>query len=253
MTNVIMHGCNGRMGQMIAGLCANDPDLTIVAGVDTYTEKKNDFPVFASIGECDVAADAVIDFSNAGAVDGLLDWCVEKHVPVVLCSTGLSEAQLEKVKEASEKVAVLKSANMSLGINTLMDLLQKAVKIFAPAGFDVEIVEKHHNQKLDAPSGTAIALADSINEAMDGQYEYVYDRSDRRKKRDAKELGISAVRGGTIVGEHEVIFAGADEVIEFKHTAYSRAVFGKGAIEAAKFLNGKKAGYYTMQDVIAEA
>ena len=253
MTNVIMHGCNGRMGQMIAGLCANDPDITIVAGVDTYTEKKNDFPVFASIGECDVAADAVIDFSNAGAVDGLLDWCVEKHVPVVLCSTGLSETQLEKVKEASEKVAVLKSANMSLGINTLMDLLQKAVKIFAPAGFDVEIVEKHHNQKLDAPSGTAIALADSINEAMDGQYEYVYDRSDRRQKRDAKELGISAVRGGTIVGEHEVIFAGADEVIEFKHTAYSRAVFGKGAIEAAKFLNGKKAGYYTMQDVIAEA
>ena len=253
MTNVIMHGCNGRMGQMIAGLCEKDPDITIVAGVDTYTEKKNDFPVFASISECDVMADAVIDFSNAGAVDGLLDWCVEKGVPVVLCSTGLSEEQLQKVTTASEKVAVLKSANMSLGINTLMDLLQKAVKVFAPAGFDVEIVEKHHNQKLDAPSGTAIALADSINEAMDGQYEYVYDRSDRRQKRDAKELGISAVRGGTIVGEHEVIFAGEDEVIEFKHTAYSRAVFGKGAVEAAKFLKGKGAGYYTMQDVIAEA
>ena len=248
-----MHGCNGRMGQMIAGLCEKDPDITIVAGVDTYTEKKNDFPVFASISECDVMADAVIDFSNAGAVDGLLDWCVEKGVPVVLCSTGLSEEQLQKVTTASEKVAVLKSANMSLGINTLMDLLQKAVKVFAPAGFDVEIVEKHHNQKLDAPSGTAIALADSINEAMDGQYEYVYDRSDRRQKRDAKELGISAVRGGTIVGEHEVIFAGEDEVIEFKHTAYSRAVFGKGAVEAAKFLKGKGAGYYTMQDVIAEA
>ncbi|MDD7177278.1 MAG: 4-hydroxy-tetrahydrodipicolinate reductase [Lachnospiraceae bacterium] len=253
MTNVIMHGCNGRMGQMIAGLCEKDEDITIVAGIDTYTEKKNDFPVFATIAECNVPADAVIDFSNAGAVDGLLDWCVEKGVPVVLCSTGLSEEQLKKVEEASEKVAVLKSANMSLGINTLMDLLQKAVKVFAPAGFDVEIVEKHHNQKLDAPSGTAIALADSINEAMNGQYEYVYDRSDRRQKRDAKELGISAVRGGTIVGEHEVIFAGADEVIEFKHTAYSRAVFGKGAIEAAKFLKGKDAGYYTMQDVIAEA
>lgn len=253
MTNVIMHGCNGRMGQMIAGLCEKDPDITIVAGVDTYTEKKNDFPVFATIAACDVQADAVIDFSNAGAVDGLLDWCVEKKVPVVLCSTGLSEEQLEKVEEASKKVAVLKSANMSLGINTLMDLLQKAVKVFAPAGFDVEIVEKHHNQKLDAPSGTAIALADSINEAMDGQYEYVYDRSDRRQKREAKELGISAVRGGTIVGEHEVIFAGADEVIEFKHTAYSRAVFGKGAVEAAKYLKGKGPGYYTMQDVIAEA
>ena len=253
MTNVIMHGCNGRMGQMIAGLCEKDPDITIVAGVDTYTEKKNDFPVFATIAACDVQADAVIDFSNAGAVDGLLDWCVEKNVPVVLCSTGLSEEQLEKVEEASKKVAVLKSANMSLGINTLMDLLQKAVKVFAPAGFDVEIVEKHHNQKLDAPSGTAIALADSINEAMDGQYEYVYDRSDRRQKRGAKELGISAVRGGTIVGEHEVIFAGADEVIEFKHTAYSRAVFGKGAVEAAKYLKGKGPGYYTMQDVIAEA
>lgn len=248
-----MHGCNGRMGQMIAGLCEKDPDITIVAGVDTYTEKKNDFPVFATIADCDVQADAVIDFSNAAAVDGLIDWCVEKQVPVVLCSTGLSEEQLKKVEDASAKVAVLKSANMSLGINTLMDLLQKAVKVFAPAGFDVEIVEKHHNQKLDAPSGTAIALADSINEAMDGQYEYVYDRSDRRQKRDAKELGISAVRGGTIVGEHEVIFAGEDEVIEFKHTAYSRAVFGKGAVEAAKFLAGKGPGYYTMQDVIAEA
>lgn len=253
MTNVIMHGCNGRMGQMIAGLCADDPDITIVAGVDTYTEKKNDFPVYGTIGQCEVQADAVIDFSNAAAVDGLLDWCVEKQVPVVLCSTGLSEEQLEKVNQVSEKVAVLKSANMSLGINTLMDLLQKAVKIFAPAGFDVEIVEKHHNQKLDAPSGTAIALADAMNEAMDGQYEYVYDRSDRRQKRDAKELGISAVRAGSIVGEHEVIFAGTDEVIEFKHTAYSRAVFGKGAIEAAKFLDGKSAGLYNMQDVIAEA
>ena len=248
-----MHGCNGRMGQMIAGLCADDPDITIVAGVDTYTEKKNDFPVYGTIGQCEVQADAVIDFSNAAAVDGLLDWCVEKQVPVVLCSTGLSEEQLEKVNQVSEKVAVLKSANMSLGINTLMDLLQKAVKIFAPAGFDVEIVEKHHNQKVDAPSGTALALADAMNEAMDGQYEYVYDRSDRRQKRDAKELGISAVRGGTIVGEHEVIFAGTDEVIEFKHTAYSRAVFGKGAIEAAKFLDGKSAGLYNMQDVIAEA
>ena len=251
MTRVIMHGCNGRMGQMISGLCTADPEIEIVAGVDTYTEQKNEYPVFASIDQCDVAADAIIDFSNASAVDGLLDYCEEKQIPVVLCSTGLSEEQLAKVDEASKKVAVLKSANMSLGINTLMSLLKQAVKVLAPAGFDVEIVEKHHNQKLDAPSGTALALADSINEAVDNRYEYVYDRSDRRAKRDAKELGISAVRGGTIVGEHEVIFAGTDEVIEFKHTAYSRAVFGKGAIQAAKFLHGKAAGYYDMSDVIA--
>ena len=251
MTRVIMHGCNGRMGQMISGLCTADPEIEIVAGVDAYTEQKNDYPVFASIDQCDVAADAIIDFSNASAVDGLLDYCEEKQIPVVLCSTGLSEEQLAKVDEASKKVAVLKSANMSLGINTLMSLLKQAVKVLAPAGFDVEIVEKHHNQKLDAPSGTALALADSINEAVDNRYEYVYDRSDRRAKRDAKELGISAVRGGTIVGEHEVIFAGTDEVIEFKHTAYSRAVFGKGAIQAAKFLHGKAAGYYDMSDVIA--
>ena len=239
------------MGQMISGLCTADPEIEIVAGVDTYTEQKNDYPVFASIDQCDVAADAIIDFSNASAVDGLLDYCEAKQIPVVLCSTGLSEEQLAKVDEASKKVAVLKSANMSLGINTLMSLLKQAVKVLAPAGFDVEIVEKHHNQKLDAPSGTALALADSINEAVDNRYEYVYDRSDRRAKRDAKELGISAVRGGTIVGEHEVIFAGTDEVIEFKHTAYSRAVFGKGAIQAAKFLHGKAAGYYDMSDVIA--
>lgn len=251
MTRVIMHGCNGRMGQMISGLCTADPEIEIVAGVDTYTEQKNDYPVFASIDQCDVAADAIIDFSNASAVDGLLDYCEAKQIPVVLCSTGLSEEQLAKVDEASKKVAVLKSANMSLGINALMSLLKQAVKVLAPAGFDVEIVEKHHNQKLDAPSGTALALADSINEAMDNRYEYVYDRSDRRAKRDKKELGISAVRGGTIVGEHEVIFAGTDEVIEFKHTAYSRAVFGKGAIQAAKFLHGKAAGYYDMSDVIA--
>ncbi len=253
MTNVILHGCNGRMGQMIAGLAAQDPGISIVAGVDTYTEKKNDFPVFATLDECGIAADALIDFSNAGAADALLDWCVAERMPVALCSTGLSEAQLEKVEEASKKVAVLRSANMSLGVNTLIDILRKAAKVFAPAGFDVEIVEKHHNQKLDAPSGTALALADAVNEAAGGGYGYVYDRSGRRQKRDAKEIGISSVRGGTIVGEHEVIFAGTDEVIEFRHTAYSRAVFGKGAIEAAKFLKGKGPGLYTMQDVIAGA
>ena len=180
----------------------------------------------------------------------VLDYCVSKQVPVVLCTTGLSEEQLNKVKDTSEKVAVLKSANMSLGINMLLKLLQDATKILAPAGYDIEIVEKHHNQKVDAPSGTALALADSINEVLDNEYNYTYDRSQERKKRDKKEIGISAVRGGTIVGEHEVIYAGEDEVIEFKHTAYSKAVFAKGAVEAAKFLKGKGPGMYGMQDVI---
>lgn len=250
MTKIIMHGCNGKMGQVITGLVKEDENVEIVAGIDTYTGIANQYPVFESIEKCNVKADVVIDFSNASAVDGLLDYCVEHKLPVVLCTTGLSEAQLQKTAEAGKQTAVLKSANMSLGINMLMKLLQDAVKTLEPAGFDVEILEKHHNQKMDAPSGTALALADSINEAMNGQYEYVYDRSPVRKKREKKELGISAVRGGTIVGEHEVIFAGTDEVIEFKHTAYSKAVFAQGAIAAAKFLKGRRPGLYDMSDVI---
>lgn len=250
MVRLIMHGCNGKMGQVITKIVKEDKNAEIVAGVDKYQGISNEYPVFDCIDNCDVQADVVIDFSNAAAVDGLLDYCVGKAIPVVLCTTGLSEEQLEKVKTASEKVAVLKSANMSLGINMLLKLLQDATKVLAPAGYDIEIVEKHHNQKVDAPSGTALALADSINEAMDNEYDYKYDRSQERKKRDKKEIGISAVRGGTIVGEHEVIYAGEDEVIEFKHTAYSKAVFAKGAVEAAKFLKGKGPGMYGMQDVI---
>ena len=251
MIRAIMNGCNGKMGQCITQICAQDPDIEIVAGIDMYDGIKNTYPVFASLAECTVDADVIIDFSNAKAVDALVDYCVEKKIPVVLCTTGLSEEQLQKVEQAYEKVAILKSANMSLGINTLMELLKKAATVFAPAGFDMEIVEKHHNQKLDAPSGTALALADSMNDALEDAYTYKYDRSQERKKRDKYEIGISAVRGGNIVGEHEVIFAGQDEVIEFKHTAYSKAVFAKGAVEAAKFLNGKGAGHYDMADVIA--
>ena len=246
-----MNGCNGKMGQCITQICAQDPDIEIVAGIDMYDGIKNTYPVFARLAECTVAADVIIDFSNAKAVDTLVDYCVEKQIPVVLCTTGLSEEQLQKVEQAYEKVAILKSANMSLGINTLMELLKKAATVFAPAGFDMEIVEKHHNQKLDAPSGTALALADVMNDAMDQAYEYKFDRSKERKKRDKNEIGISAVRGGNIVGEHEVFFCGQDEVIEFKHTAYSKAVFAKGAVEAAKFLKGKGAGHYDMADVIA--
>ena len=250
MTKIILHGCNGRMGQMLTGLLKEDPEAEVVAGVDGYTGIANNYPVFTTIDECDVQADVVIDFSNAKAADGLLDYCVRAKTPVVLCTTGLSEEQLVKVEEAAKETAVLKSANMSLGINLLMKLLKEATPTLAAAGFDIEIVEKHHNQKLDAPSGTALALADSINEASDGAYHYVYDRSQERKKRDSREIGISAVRGGTIVGDHDVIFAGTDEVITFEHRAYSRAVFGKGAIQAAKFLAGKPAGRYDMSDVI---
>jgi 4-hydroxy-tetrahydrodipicolinate reductase len=250
MVKMIMHGCNGRMGHVIVDLCKEDQDIQVVAGVDAFGESSYDFPVFKSLSECNVDADVIVDFSNASAVDGLLDFCTAKGVPVVLCSTGLSAEQLDKVKEASAKVAVLKSANMSVGVNALIKVLKEVSPLFAAAGFDIEIVEKHHNQKLDAPSGTAIALADSINESLDNEYEYVYDRSTRREKRPVKEIGISAVRGGTIVGDHDIIFAGLDEVVTLSHRAYSRAIFGKGAIQAAKFLAGKSAGMYDMSDVL---
>ena len=250
MTNVIMHGCNGKMGKTIAGLIEEDGEIAIAAGVDAFDDGKNPFPVFKNISECDVKADVVIDFSVAAAMDGLLSWCMEKESPCVLCTTGLSDEQLEMVKKLSEKTAVLKSANMSLGINMLMKLLKEAAAILKPAGFDIEIVEKHHRLKLDAPSGTALALGDSVNEALGGDYEYVFDRSERRAKRPEKEIGFSAVRGGSIVGEHDVIFAGTDEVVTFSHSAYSKAIFAKGAIAAAKFLKEKPAGLYDMSHVI---
>ncbi|MBR1930379.1 MAG: 4-hydroxy-tetrahydrodipicolinate reductase [Lachnospiraceae bacterium] len=250
MVRVIMHGCNGKMGQVISGLIANDNDVKLVAGVDAWDDGHNPYPVYKNIADCDVEADCVIDFSVAAAVDGLLEYCVEKKLSCVLCTTGLSEEQLAKVDAAAKNVAILRSANMSLGINLLMKLLQDAAGVLAEAGFDIEIVEKHHNLKLDAPSGTALALADSVNEKLDGAYTYVYDRSSRRQQRPLKEIGISAVRGGTIVGDHDVIFAGADEVLTFSHTAYSKAIFGKGAVQAAKFLAGKAAGMYNMSDVI---
>ena len=250
MTKIIMLGCNGRMGQMITDMVKQDDECTIVAGIDIVDNRDNGYPVYTKLADCDVEADAIIDFTSATDFESRMDYAVDKQIPIIECSTGLSEEQMDYLKKASEKVAVLKSANMSLGINLLMKLLKEAAVKLAGDGFDVEIVEKHHNQKLDAPSGTALALADSINEAMDDRYEYIYDRSQVRQKRDKKELGISAVRGGTIVGEHEEIFAGTDEVITFKHTAYSRAVFAKGSITAAKYLKGKAAGLYDMSDVL---
>lgn len=253
MIRMIMHGCNGRMGQMISEIVREDPAIEIIAGIDINRERENEYPVFECLADCSAAADVVIDFGAAPAMDSLLDTCVQKGLPVVVCTTGLSDAQIAHLERTAERIAVLYSANMSLGINLLLTLLKEATKVLAPAGFDVEIIEKHHRMKVDAPSGTALALADAVNEAGDNQYEYVYDRSRVRQKRGDHELGISAVRGGSIVGDHDVIFAGTDEVITFSHSAYSRAVFGKGAVLAAKFLAGKPAGLYTMSDVIENA
>ena len=250
MVRIIMHGCNGKMGQVITGIVNSDDNAEIVAGIDIFDGIKNTYPVFSTIDQCDVEADVIIDFAAAKAVDALLDYSVNKNIPVVLCTTGLSEEQINKVNECSKKVAILKSANMSLGINTLFKVLTAISPLLSEAGFDIEIVEKHHHLKVDAPSGTALALADVINDSLTEKYNYKFDRSPDRIRRPKNEIGISAVRGGTIVGEHEVIFAGEDEVIEIKHTAYSKAVFAKGAVEAAKFLKGKEPGLYTMKEVI---
>lgn len=249
MVGVILHGCNGRMGQMLSELISKDEEMKVVAGIEPSGEAKNDYPVYKSFDELKETADVIIDFSTASAIDGLLDYCEKTHTPLVLCSTGLSEAQLGRVEKLAKVSAVLVSANMSLGINVLLKLLKNVTKTLYGNGFDIEIVEKHHNQKLDAPSGTALALADVMKDELD-DISYNLDRSKVRKKRERNEIGISAVRGGTIVGEHEVIFAGTDEVIEIKHTAYSRAIFAKGAMSAAKFLSGKSAGKYSMSDVI---
>ena len=250
MVKIIMHGCNGKMGQVITGIVAADKDAEIVAGIDIVANRQNPYPVFTNIDDCNVEADVIIDFASAKAIDKLLDYVETRKIPVVLCTTGLSEEQLARVEEVSKKVAVLKSANMSLGINTLFKVLKSVSPLLAEAGFDIEIVEKHHHFKVDAPSGTALALGDAINESLPEKYEYKFDRSQDRIPRPKNEIGFSSVRGGTIVGEHDVIFAGEDEVITFSHTAYSKSVFAKGAVEAAKFLKGQPAGHYTMKEVI---
>lgn len=251
MINVLMRGCNGRMGQMITSVVKERENMNIVAGVDLFDGIQNDYPVYKNIKDVKEAFDVVIDFTKADdELDQMVEFCVDNSKPVVLCTTGLSEKQLLNVTEASKKVAVLRSANMSLGINILLKFLKESTGILAENGFDIEIVEKHHNQKLDAPSGTALALGDACNEALNNEYEYVFDRSQRRMKRPKKEIGYAAVRGGSIVGEHDVIFAGQDEVITVSHSAFSRAVFAKGAVSAAAFLYDKGPGLYDMSDVI---
>lgn len=250
MTKIILNGANGAMGKVVSELIALDSTVEIVAGVDLNTDVDLGFPVFDDIRKIDIEADAVIDFASVKAVDNLLDFIEEKKIPAVICTTGLSEEQIGRINELSKNTAILRSANMSLGINTLSKVLAQIAPTLRAAGFDIEIVEAHHRRKLDAPSGTAILLADAVNENMDEKLSYTYDRSGRHEPRRADEIGLSAVRGGTIVGDHDVIFAGEDEVITFSHRAYSRKIFANGAISAAKFLQGKTAGLYDMSDVI---
>ncbi len=250
MTRIILSGCNGHMGRNVRDIVSQTEDCRIVAGVDINTDSDGSFPVFSSIDKCDIDADVVIDFSAPATLDSLLSYGKSKKAALVLCSTGYDDKASEKIKEASKDVAVLRSANMTLGVNLLASVLKEVSAKLCDAGFDVEIVEKHHRLKKDSPSGTALYLADSVNASLDENYEYVYDRSTRSEKRPDKEIGISAVRGGTIPGDHDVIFAGHDEVITFSHRAYSKAVFAKGAVSAAMFMNGKAPGMYSMSDVI---
>lgn len=249
MTKLIITGTNGKMGKVIKSIVENRDDCEIVAGVDLNTDDNGAFPIYSSINDIKESADAIIDFSNPVLLNDLLSYSEKTSTPLVIATTGYSDEQKKQIAQASKTTPIFFTYNMSMGVNLLANLAKKAVEVLGD-DFDIEIVEKHHNQKVDAPSGTAIALADSINEAMADQYVYNYDRSHERKKREKNEIGIVAVRGGTIVGQHDVIFAGADEVIEFHHTAYSKAIFGKGAVEAAKFLAGKPAGMYDMSDVI---
>lgn len=250
MIKIILNGCNGKMGQVISRLAKDDLDIEIVAGFDIVTEQKNDYPVFASPSEFSGDADVLIDFSHPDSLSGLLEFCKARKIPAVISTTGLTNAQKNELTAASEKTAIFFSANMSLGINLLIDLAKKAAKLLEN-NFDIEIIERHHNQKIDAPSGTALAIADGISEALSYEPEYTYDRHSVRKKRKKTEIGLHAVRGGTIVGDHTVIFAGNDEVIELHHSAASKEVFAVGSIKAAKFLADKEKGMYNMNDLIS--
>lgn len=239
------------MGQVITRLAEQYDDLYIAAGYDIADSGKNPYPVFTDLNECSVKPDVIIDFSNPAALEKLISYSTANKVPLVVATTGYSQSQVRLLQKASQSIPVFFSANMSLGINLLIGLVKKAAKLLE-SDFDIEIVEKHHNQKLDAPSGTALAIADAINSVMEQKCEYVYDRHSRRKKRSKNEIGIHAIRGGTIVGEHSVIFAGNDEIIEIRHTAMSKEIFAAGALRAARYLFGRKPGMYDMNDLIGE-
>jgi 4-hydroxy-tetrahydrodipicolinate reductase len=254
MVNIILCGCSGKMGHAIVKAIGERNDCNIACGVDAYNCGDYDFPIYSNFEEINEKYDAIIDFSNPSTLDGLLNYAINKSVPVVICTTGYSDEQIKLINDASEKIGVFYSGNMSLGINLMVELCKMATKVFAKHGdnFDIEVIEKHHNLKLDAPSGTALMIADGISQASTSEKQYVYDRHSYRKKRDKNEIGIHSIRGGTIVGEHEVIFAGHDEVVSIKHEAHSKEVFAIGSINAAVFMANKTSGMYNMSDLLAE-
>ncbi len=250
MVRIILNGCFGRMGKVITEIVNENDNCQIVAGIDAFSVGVADFPVYKSIKEVKETADVIIDFSNPSALNNLLEYAIINSTPVVLATTGYSEEQIEIIKSTSKKIPLFFTFNMSLGINLLTALSKKAASILG-SDFDIEIIEKHHNQKLDAPSGTALMLANSINEVFDDSLQYEYDRHSKRQKRSKKEIGIHSMRGGTIVGEHEVIFAGKDEVINLSHSAASRSVFANGAVRAAIFIADKTPALYDMNQIIS--
>ncbi len=251
MRKIIISGCCGHMGRVVADICANDPEIETAAGIDLLAQPMEGFPVFPTPAACTVEADAVIDFSHPAALGPLLELCAARRLPVVLATTGYSEEQLEQVRQAAQSIPIFRSANMSLGINVLMDLVRRAAALLGE-DFDIEIEERHHRRKLDAPSGTALMLVEAAAGALPYEPSLVYDRHSVRRPRDRREIGMSSLRGGTIVGDHTVVFAGRDEVIELTHRAASREVFAAGAVKAAKFLAGVDApGLYDMSHLIA--
>lgn len=249
MVKIILNGCFGRMGKAITEIINDNNACEIIAGVDAYSEGNANFPVFKDINSIKEPADVIIDFSNPSALDSLIEYAKKNKTPIVLATTGYSEEQINIIKNVSKQIPVFFTFNMSLGINLLTALSKKAASVLG-SDFDIEIVEKHHNQKLDAPSGTALMLANSINEVFDDSLQYEYDRHSKRQKRSKTEIGIHSVRGGTIVGEHEVIFAGKDEIITLSHSAASRTVFANGAVRAALFIANKTPGLYDMNQMI---
>ena len=249
MTKIAICGANGKMGRTIYNCVSHREDCCVIAGIDIFTQQYADFPIVEKPEMLPEKPDVIIDYSNPASLEGLLEYCLSTGTPVVFATTGYSDEQIASIKSASAQIPVFFTFNMSLGINLLVQLAKKAASILGDR-FDIEIVEKHHNQKIDAPSGTAIMLANAINETLDNTKSYVYDRHSQRKKRDKNEIGMHAIRGGTIVGEHDVIFAGNDEVITLSHSAQSKNLFATGAIKAAIFLADKKSGMYDMEKLL---